>query len=76
MFFSSRSTQKKQQAALASLKKGDRVLTQSGLVGKLLEVGDRYAKIELAPGMKVDMLKSSLLGKDTVETAASVEKKK
>src|SRR5690606_20836055 len=40
MFFSTRSQQKKQQAALAALKKGDRVLTQSGLVGKLVEMGD------------------------------------
>jgi preprotein translocase subunit YajC len=76
MFFSTRSQQKKQKAALDSLKKGDRVLTQSGLVGKLVEVGDRFAKVELAPGMKVEILKSSLLGKDNAETAAAVEKKK
>ena len=76
MFFSTRSQQKKQQAALSALKKGDRVLTQSGLVGKLVEVGDRFAKVELAPGMKVEILKSSLLGKDSAETAAAVEKKK
>ena len=65
MFWSSRSQQKKAQAALASLKKGDRVLTQSGLVGKLVELGDRYAKIELAPGVKVELLRSGLLSKDT-----------
>jgi preprotein translocase subunit YajC len=76
MFFSSRSQQKKQQATLAALKKGDRVLLQGGLVGKLTELGDRYAKVELAPGMKVDVLKSSLLGKDTPETAAAAETKK
>jgi preprotein translocase subunit YajC len=76
MFFSTRSQQKKQAQAIASLKKGDRVITQSGLVGKLVEVGDRYAKIELAPGMKVEMLKSGLLGKDTPETAAAAEQKK
>jgi len=75
MFFSSRSQQKKQQAALSALKKGDRVLTQGGFVGKLVEVGDRYAKLELAPGVKVEVLKSGLLGKDTAETAAAVEKK-
>ncbi len=75
MFFSTRSQQKKQKAVLASLKKGDRVLTQSGLAGKLIEVGDRYAKVEIAPGVKVDILKSGLLGKDTAETAAAAEKK-
>jgi preprotein translocase subunit YajC len=65
MFWTTRSQQKKQQAALTSLKKGDRVLTQSGLVGKLVDLGDRYAKVELAPGVKVEMLKSGLVGKDT-----------
>lgn len=76
MFFSSRSQQKKQTAAIAALKKGDRVLTQSGMVGKLIEIGDRYAKLELAPGVKVDFLKTGLLGKDTAENAAQIEKKK
>jgi len=65
LLWSSRSQQKKQQAALAALKKGDRVVTQSGLVGKLLELGDRYAKVEIAPGVKVEILKSGLIGKDT-----------
>lgn len=65
MFWSSRSQQKKQQAAISGLKKGDRVLTQSGLVGKLVETGDRYVKVEVAPGVKVELLKSGLLGKDT-----------
>jgi len=75
MFFTSRSQAKKQTQMIAALKKGDRVLTQGGFVGKLIEIGDRYAKIELAPGVKVDVLKSGLLGKDTAETAAAVEKK-
>jgi preprotein translocase subunit YajC len=71
MFWSSRSQQKKQAQALDGLKKGDRVLTQSGLVGKLIELGDRYAKVELAPGVKVEVLKSGLLGKDTGEAQAA-----
>ena len=54
---------------------GDRVLLQGGLVGKLVEVGDRYAKVELSPGVKVDVLKNALLGKDTPETAAQAEKR-
>lgn len=76
MFWSSRSQQKKQAQAISSLKKGDRVLTQSGLVGKLVEVGDRYAKVEVAPGVKIEMLKTGLLGKDTGEAAPASEKKK
>ncbi|HYQ29633.1 MAG TPA: preprotein translocase subunit YajC [Polyangiaceae bacterium] len=75
MVFTSRSQSKKQKKVLESLQKGDRVITQGGLVGKLVEIGDRYAKVEVAPGMKVEFLKSGLLGKDDAETAASLEKK-
>jgi len=75
LLLSSRSQSKKQAAAIAALAKGDRVLLQGGLVGKLVEVGDRYAKVEIAPGVKVDFLKNSLLGKDTPETAAQAEKR-
>jgi preprotein translocase subunit YajC len=64
MFWQSRSQQKKQEATVAALKKGDRVLTQSGLIGRLLEVDSRYARIELAPGVKVQVLRSSLSGRD------------
>ena len=53
MFWSSRSQQKKQEKVLATLAKGDRVITQSGLVGKFLETSDRLAKIEIAPGVNV-----------------------
>ena len=79
LFFTSRSQQKKQAAALASLKKGDRVITQGGLVGKLVETGDRYYKLEIAPGVKVDVLRANVLGADTADpqtqAQASAEKK-
>jgi preprotein translocase YajC subunit len=75
LLLSSRSQSKKQAAAIASLGKGDRVLLQGGLTGKLVELGDRYAKVEIAPGVKVDFLKNALLGKDTPETAAKAEKR-
>lgn len=75
LFFNSRSQQKKQAAAVSALKKGDRVLTESGIVGKLLEIGDRYAKLEVAPGVKIEVLKSRLAGAETVETPTAAEKK-
>jgi preprotein translocase subunit YajC len=75
MVFTSRSQSKKQGKVLASLQKGDRVITQGGMVGKLVELGDRYAKVEISPGVKIEVLKTGLLGKDDAETAASLEKK-
>jgi preprotein translocase subunit YajC len=74
MFFQSRSQTKKQEATIASLKKGDRVLTQSGLVGRLLSIEGRYAKLELPPsGTKVTILRSGLLGRDTEGEPSSAE---
>ena len=75
MFWSTRSQQKKQEKTLSALAKGDRVILQSGLVGKFLEMNERFAKVELAPGMKVDVLRTSILGKDNAETQAAAEKR-
>ena len=74
LFLSSRSQQKKQDTAIAQLKKGDRVVTQSGLVGRLVEIEPRYAKLEIAPGVKVQVLRTSLSGRDAEETPAKKDK--
>jgi preprotein translocase subunit YajC len=74
MLWQGRSQQKKQEATIAGLKKGDRVLTQSGLVGRLIAIEGRYAKLELPPsGTKVTILRSGLLGRDTETETASTE---
>jgi len=52
--------QKEQQAKLGALKKGDQVLTGGGLIGKVVRVDDTYVDVELAPGMKVKALKSTV----------------
>lgn len=75
MFWSSRSQQKKQQKVMSELKKGDWVLTQGGIRGKFVEMGDRLVKIEIAPGTKIEVLRSAIVGKDGAEAAAQVEKK-
>lgn len=74
MWFTSRSQQKKQKALEARLKKGDRVLTQSGLVGKIAEIGDpRYIKLEIAPGVRVQMLKTAIAGIEGDVAAAAAK---
>lgn len=52
--------QKEQKAKLDALKKGDEVLTGGGFIGKVLRVDENYVDIELAPGMKVKALKSTI----------------
>ena len=76
MFWSSSRQRKKQQKLIQSLKRGDRVLTQAGIVGRLDDVEERYARIEIAPGVKIRVLRSSLAGKDgTPEATAEATKK-
>jgi preprotein translocase subunit YajC len=52
--------QKAQREKIASIKRGDQVLTGGGFLGKVVKVDDDYAEIELAPGMKVKALKSTI----------------
>jgi preprotein translocase subunit YajC len=75
-FFSTRSQQKKQDQTISSLKKGDRVVTQSGLVGRLVDIEPRYAKVEIAPGVKVQILRTSLTGRDADDATATKDKDK
>lgn len=73
MIWQSRSQSKKQEQLLSSLKKGDRVVTQSGLIGRLADIDTRYAKLEIAPGVKVTLLRTSLTGRDTEDAAKKDE---
>jgi preprotein translocase subunit YajC len=52
--------QKKEQENRAKLKKGDKVVTQAGLIGELVEMDDRIAKVKIAPGTTVQVLASSV----------------
>jgi preprotein translocase subunit YajC len=52
--------QKVQRDKIASIKRGDQVLTGGGLLGKVIKVDDQYAEIELAPNIKVKALKSTI----------------
>jgi len=52
--------QKKEATARAALKKGDRVVTQSGLIGELVELEERISKVKVAPGTTVQVLTSSV----------------
>jgi preprotein translocase subunit YajC len=57
---------KEQQAMLSSLKKGDDVVTQGGLLGKIFAVQDKVVTLEVSSGVKLRVLKSSIQAKVTV----------
>ena len=52
--------QKQQREKIAGVKKGDQVVTAGGLVGKVVKVDDNYAEIEIAQGVKVKAVKSTI----------------
>ena len=59
---------KKETEARAKLKKGDKVIAGSGLVGEIVDMDERLAKVKIAPGVTVQVLTSALAA---FETAAA-----
>ena len=47
--------------ALVDMKKGDTVVTAGGLVGKVVSVDDVYANVEIAPTVKVKVVKATIV---------------
>jgi preprotein translocase subunit YajC len=68
--------QKKEQQARSSLKKGDKVVTQAGLIGELVELEERIAKVKIAPGTTVQVLASSIGPLETAAPASETDKLK
>lgn len=62
---------KEQQAMLGALKKGDDVVTSSGILGKVYAVDAKVITLEVSSGVKLRVLKSSVQGKVNVEPAKS-----
>jgi preprotein translocase subunit YajC len=52
--------QKEHQQKIEAMKKGDQVVTAGGLVGKVIKVDDTYAELELAQGVRVKAVKSTI----------------
>jgi preprotein translocase subunit YajC len=67
--------QKKEQAARSSLKKGDKVMGNSGLLGELVEMDDKIAKVKIAPGVTVQMLANTVSPLVQPQTATDKELK-
>ena len=84
VFFLMSRRQKKETAARQALKKGDRVVTNAGLIGQLVDMGDQVAKVKIAPSVEVQVLSSTVSpyadpekaqSKDLKEAKATSDKK-
>ncbi|MBN9507060.1 MAG: preprotein translocase subunit YajC [Altererythrobacter sp.] len=52
--------QKAHREKVAGVKRGDQVVTAGGLVGKVIKVDDDYVELEIAQGVRVKAVKSTL----------------
>jgi len=75
MFFMFRSQSKRQKelrAMVAALAKGDEVVTNGGIAGRVDDVGDSFLTLEVAPNVKIKLQKtavSMVLPKGTLKSA-------
>ena len=75
MFFMFRSQSKRQKelkAMIAALAKGDEVVTNGGIAGRIDEVGETFVGLEIAPNVKIKLQKSAIakvLPKGTLKAA-------
>jgi preprotein translocase subunit YajC len=67
---------KETQAMLSALKKGDDIVTSSGILGKIHAIDEKVVTIEVGSGLKMRMLKSSIQARVTVEPPKSESDKK
>lgn len=63
--------QKEHKAMVAGLSKGDEVVTNGGLLGKITQVGDNFVTLEIADGLRVQvqrMAVAALMPKGTMKS--------
>lgn len=51
---------KQHQAEIAAVKKGDEVITGGGIRGRVTKVSDEEAEVEIAQGVRVRVIKSTI----------------
>jgi preprotein translocase subunit YajC len=64
---------KDQKQMIASLTKGDEVITGGGVLGRLTKISDNYVSVEIAPNVEITVQKASiqtLLPKGTLKSAS------
>ncbi len=63
---------KEHRKMVGALAKGDEVVTNGGMIGKVIEIGDDFLTVEVAQGVQVKLQRqavSSLLPKGTLKSS-------
>ena len=59
-FYQNSQNQKKRQKLQNELKRGDRVVTVGGIVGKVAAVKDHHVMLEVADGVQIEVMKAGI----------------
>ncbi len=62
IIFPQQREEKRRKQLIESLKKGDRVLTESGIIGSVIEAKDNVVVLEISPGVRVNFMKWAIRG--------------
>jgi len=65
--------QRRHQDMLKSLKVGDKVMTNGGIVGTIMEGGEHFVKLEIADRVRVDIGRSYIAGKIMLKEGREAE---
>ena len=63
------------QTMLGALKKGDRIVTTGGLIGRISGLSERLVTLEVAEKVRVQVLRSQIQNVEPTSSEASPEKK-
>jgi len=70
LFMPMRRRQKALQKLIENLKRGDKVITNGGLVGEIAEVEPKFIHLKVAPNVKLKIAKSAVAGLESDPAAA------
>ena len=68
--------QKEHQNFLSALKRGDEVVTASGILGRIEGMTDQYVTLEVADGVRIKMLRTQVAASSKVVQATTKSDKK
>lgn len=66
---------KQHEGFLKELKRGDEVVTSSGILGKVDGLTDQFVTLEIADGVKIRMLRKQIAGSAATATGTGETKK-
>jgi len=67
--------QKEHQKFVAEIKRGDTVVTTSGIFGRIEGINDAFVTLEIADGVRIKMLRSQILSSQEQAKATTEGKK-